>query len=434
MKIITIALLAAGALSSLPAFANEAELLKRLEKLQQELDNVKGELKKLQTKTDVIAQQQDAAQPPAASTVAQAPATQLSGYGEINYNRYRKDTSRSQADLRRAVIGLSHHFNDRISLKSEFEFEHAVTSRDDNGEVALEQLWLNYALKDSVNVKAGLFLMPFGFLNESHEPPVYYGVERNEVETRIIPSTWREGGVGIYGSTDAGLSYDVGITTGFNAGKFDDPEEAPGAPLSGMHQELQEAKAHDLSLYTALNYRAIPGLTIGGAVVTGNTTQGNAAFKADPSQPNFAGIGGRLTLWDLHARWQPGKWDLQGMYARGTIQDADRIDQALLAFNNVSLTSRPYLPSAFYGWYVQTAYKVWERDDLSLTPFLRYERYNTQASMPAGFGADPLNDERVTTAGLSFKLHPKVVLKTDWQNYRRDNNKDRFNVGIGYMF
>ena len=71
---------------------------------------------------------------------------------------------------------------------------------------------------------------------------------------------------------------------------------------------------------------------------------------------------------------------------------------------------------------------------MSLTPFLRYEHYNTQAKMPAGFGADPLNDERVSTVGLSFKLHPQVVLKTDWQNYRRDNNKDRFNVGIGYMF
>ena len=61
----------------------------------------------------------------------------------------------------------------------------------------VEQAYLNYQVSDALNLKGGLFLMPLGILNQTHEPPTYYGVERNEVETRIIPTTWRELGVGL---------------------------------------------------------------------------------------------------------------------------------------------------------------------------------------------------------------------------------------------
>lgn len=127
--------------------------------------------------------------------------TTIGGYGEITYNGYLKDSSRNQADLKRLVLFFGHRFSDKLSFTSEVEVEHAVASSGDQGEVAIEQAYLDYAFNPALNLKAGLFLMPFGFLNRNHEPPVFYGVERNEVETRIIPSTWREGGIGLYGST-----------------------------------------------------------------------------------------------------------------------------------------------------------------------------------------------------------------------------------------
>src|SRR5262249_6689784 len=176
-------------------------------------------------------------------------------YGEISYNGYVHDASRNQADLKRFVLFFGHRFSDRISFNSEVEVEHAVSSANDKGEVEIEQAYLNYAFQPSINLKAGLFLMPFGFLNRNHEPPIFYGVERNEFETRIIPSTWREGGVGIWGDTSFGLSYDVGVTTGFDVAKFDDP----GFPLAAAHQELQLAKAASPSFYGSLEYKGIPG-------------------------------------------------------------------------------------------------------------------------------------------------------------------------------
>jgi opacity protein-like surface antigen len=431
VKKFALVLIAAGVFNA-PTFAEDAA---SPESLQHELDTLKTQMQQLQRQLDTTTEQQkkSAAPAPDATPAVQIQSdTTFGGYGEIAYNDYRKDSSRNQADLRRFVLFLGHRFNERLTFNSEVEWEHAVTSATDQGESEIEQAYLNYVLTPSVNLKTGLFLMPFGFLNESHEPPVYYGVERNFVETRIIPSTWREGGLGLHGSTDLGLAWDAGVTTGFNVSKFDDPS----APLASMHQELQFAQAHDLALYGALNYRGVPGLTVGSALFSGNSAQGNAAFKADNTQPDFSGINARVTLWDVHTRWQAGGADLQALYAKGKIGDADRIDQTLQAFNTANPLSPPraFVPDEFYGWLVQAAYMVWQREEMSLTPFIRYERYNTQSSMPEGFAADPANADRVTTAGLSFKPHPQVVFKADYQKFKDNTRNDRFNLGLGYMF
>ena len=71
---------------------------------------------------------------------------------------------------------------------------------------------------------------------------------------------------------------------------------------------------------------------------------------------------------------------------------------------------------------------------MRLSPFVRYERYNTQASVDAGCTTNPLNDKTVTTVGANFNLSREVVFKTDYQNYKTDNKKDRFDLGVGYMF
>ena len=435
MKKTTFALAIACALAT-PAYADEAELRQEIDVLKKLLEAQSAQLQKLQAQADALAEQQKqaaAAPPPAASAAstrtaaAETSDTIIGGYGEITYNNYRRDSSRNEADLRRFVLLFGHRFNDQLSFNSEVEWEHAIASADDAGETEIEQAYLNYQFASGVNVKAGLFLMPFGFLNESHEPPSFYGVERNEVETRIIPSTWREGGIGVYGTTDAGLSWDVGIVTGFDGAKFDDPSR----PLGGIHQELQLAKAHDLSYYGALNYHGVPGLTVGGALFTGNSMQGNADFKSDPSLPDFSGINGRVTLWDVHTRWQRHGWDLEALYAKGKIGDASRINTALQTFDPTTTT---FVPSEFYGWLTQGAYTVWESGEMSLTPFVRFEKFNTQSKMPTGFAAASNTADRVTTIGASFKPHPQVVLKADYQKFRDNPLNDRFDLGLGYMF
>lgn len=424
--------IASGLTLSSGAIADDAALLKRIDQLQQQLDAMKAELSAVKKQGDNVATQQGKVAEQVASI--QSSQTQsdnsFGGYGEAIYSRYRNDSSRNQADLKRFVLFFGHRFNDRLSFNSEVEWEHAIASAEDAGETEIEQAYLDYKLTDNTSLRAGLFLMPFGFINESHEPPTYYGADRNFVETRIIPTTWREGGISLRGTTDNGWSWNTGLTTGFQIAKFDNPAR----PLGSVHQEMQLAQAHDLAGYGALNYRGIPGLTVGGALFRGNSGQGNATFKADPTQPDFSGINAPITLWDVHARWQPGAWDLQALYAKGKIGDADKLDQRIQAFNVANGANRALVPDSFYGWLTQAAYTVWQRGDMSLTPFVRYEKFDTQARMPGGFAANPANADKVVTMGMSFKPHPQVVFKADYQKFKTNTSNDRLNFGLGYMF
>ncbi len=348
--------------------------------------------------------------------------TTIFGYGEINYNRPRNNSADTQLDVRRAIIGFGHRFDERTRFAMELEFEHAVTSATDKGEVAVEQVYIDHAFKPGLGVQAGLFLLPVGFLNRRHEPTAYYGVERNFVETAIIPSTWREGGASLRGDTESGLVWSTGITTGFDLSKWD--AAATGgreSPLASIHQEGQLARAKNLAGFGALEYIGIPGLLVGGFAFTQKAGQGQAGFTA--SSPG-------ITVWDLHARWTPGKWDLSAIYAAGTITGTGDL-------NLVTIGNPTPIPKAFFGWYLQGAYTVWTRGEKSLSPFVRYERYNTAsqyAAFPPGLGIDPGQTERVVTAGASFRLNPNVVFKADYQKFDINPTRDRFSLGLGYAF
>ena len=362
----------------------------------------------------------------AATRADAAGSTNLWGYGELNYNHPTANASDAQADLRRAVLGFSHAFDDDTRVYGEIEWEHAVASAEDAGETEIEQLYVEHAIAPSYGVRAGLMLMPLGLLNEHHEPTDYYGVERNFVETAIIPSTWREGGVAIYGSTDSGWNWNAGIVTSPDLGRWDPTsDEGRESPLGSIHQELQLAKAHDASLFAALNWQGIPGLDVGGGIFTGKIGQGTPDFPAQDA---------RLFLGEAHVRWQPGPFDLSALYTRGTISDT----QAL----NLAFIGQPTpVPKSFWGGYAQGAWRAVEWGRSSLLPFLRYEAFNTgaaYASQPSGFGTMPLPTERVWTAGANYYLNPNVVFKVDYQRFNNDDPAlgygNRYDLGIGYQF
>ncbi|MDE2427918.1 MAG: hypothetical protein KGM99_04275 [Burkholderiales bacterium] len=430
---------AAFAIPAAPAHAGETELLQKIEKLAAELDAIKAELAATRKKTDTVERKQEALSSTVAknsATVATVAAvagnaesaakpqaqTVISSYGEVNYSRPRESSNQASADVARAVIGITHRFSEKTKMVAEFEWEHAIASKGDQGESAVEQLYVEHELRSGLSTKAGLFLIPMGLLNTSHEPTAYYGVQRNFVETAIIPTTWREAGFGLSGSTDNGFSWDAGLTTGFDLTKWD---AASGAgresPLGSIHQEGQLAKSRDLSVHAAANWRGIPGLLLGGSVFSG---------KAGHATTDFVGNDARVTLWDLHARYNPGKLDLSALYARGSISNTEAL--------NLTMVGQPNpVPSSFAGWYLQAAYQLWNNADYSFAPFLRYEQFNTAKSyvaLPQGLGIAAGSDEKVTTIGASFKIGEGVVFKTDYQKFQRDSSRDRYNLGVGYAF
>ena len=413
------------------AIAADASVEQKLEILQKELDELRTELAKMKSQQAAPAsasgQQSTAASaPPSASSGTMsglaAGSNTFGGYGELHYNNYRDGDKKDEIDFHRFVLFYGHKFNDRLRFYSELEVEHAlVEGGEDSGAVELEQAFIDYRINDAFKLKAGAMLVPIGILNETHEPPTFFGVERNEVESRIIPSTWRDAGVGVHGEIVQGLRYDAGVISSMDAGKFARPDRA----VRSMRTELSEAAAHDFAFYGALNYRGIPGLAVGASVFTGDTGQNGA------SDPALKNVNGRLLLWDVHAQYRLGGLELRALYARGSLGDADKITTAAIARSG---DGTQVAPSSFWGYYAEAGYHFRIGDEMELSPFVRYERYNTQASVPSGFSADPKNDERVTTFGVNFKLHPQVVFKADFQDFKEDPKKDRFSLGVGYMF
>src|SRR5258708_21007518 len=319
MKKSSLGVALAAAFAAAPAFG-QATVDQKLQILQQEIDDLKAQPRRSAAPAQQTSPYSlDYSSMLDRSSGLASGGTNIVGYGEVGYGKFRRSGD-ATADLQRFVFGFNHRFDERLTLHSEVEFEHAIVSKDDKGEAEIEQAWLNYKMSDAVNFKGGLFLIPIGILNETHEPPTYYGVMRNQVETRIIPTTWRELGAGVHGIVSEGIRYDVGITTNFDSGKLDDPTTG----IRSAHQEGQLANARNLAVYGALNYRR-PGLLVGGGVFTGDTGQNGA------SNPALQRVAARFTMWDVHAQYRIAGLDLQALSAAGPLGDAHRVPAAPVA-------------------------------------------------------------------------------------------------------
>jgi hypothetical protein len=353
--------------------------------------------------------------------------TTIGGYGELHYNNFSGDTAtggardKDEIDFHRFVLYFGHRFNDWISFKSELELEHSNT--ENGGAVELEQAYLDFNFNEKVNAKAGIFLMPLGFINETHEPPTFYGVERNQIETRIIPSTWWEAGASLYGELAPGWKYQAGLTSSLSAENFKD--FATNGIREGR-RNVSNAPAENIAFSGRLDYSGMPGVTVGASVFTGNTGQDNDTLDADA----------RLTLWDVHGRYNVDKLDIRALYAQGHLSDAADINTA---FNGVGGTNdvKNQVAERFYGWYLEAAYKVWEKDNQSVAPFVRYEKWDTQDKLASNTVRDSESNNHVWTVGANYWPDPQVVLKMDYQHYDKpdgDKGDKRLNLGLGYMF
>ena len=365
MKRNTILMLAITcAFGSQQAIAAQPTLEEKLEIMQQEIEELKANSKNSSTGHNSTGH-------------GSSGSTTIGGYGEVVYNNYRDGSKKNEADLKRFIVFLGHKFSDRVKLFSELEVEHAKADKE-GGEVAMEQAYIQYGLNDTMNTRMGLMLMPIGIINETHEPTTFYGVERNEVESRIIPTTWREIGIALQGEAGQGLEYNFGISTTPDASRYKDASKG----FRDMRTSGRQVAANDLGLFGALNFRGVPGLLVGASVFSGDTAQdGNSAVP----KPALAGANAKLTLWDVHAKYTIGGLDLQALYAKGSLSDTAQINAAA----GLTAGSNKAAPESFYGWYAQAAYRVWQQGDKDVAPFVRYERYNTQDSVAAGYTTDP---------------------------------------------
>ncbi len=343
--------------------------------------------------------------------------TTLSGYGELHYQNLSNGTSpqKKQINFHRFVLFVGHEFSDSIRFFSELELEHSL-SADKNacsfevpagglsagdtvdckgsttaGAVAIEQAYVEIGLTDNTSVKGGVLLMPVGMINETHEPPRFYGVERNPINKYIIPTTWREGGFMLSGHTSSGFSYDLALTSGLKM----DPAKVN---IRSGRQKASKAKMNNPAVTGRIKYTGFSGLTLSA------TVQVNDDATQDPSD-NV----GRATLTESHLVWNAGDLTIKTLYAKWKVEGAGAV-----ALNKDDQ----------YGGYLEAGYKI--NDKLGV-----FSRYNTWDNGGSG-------DTKIaqTDIGFSYWPHPDVVVKVDYQNQTVANNEDSdgLNIGVGYQF
>lgn len=336
------------------------------------------------------------------------------GYGELHFNSPEgsgvpDENEPAIMDLHRMVWGVSYQFNDRISVHTEVDFEHAAT------EMELEFAYLDFLILPAFNVRTGSMLIPVGPLNEFHEPPLFYSVERPYVQRTIIPTTWQEGGVGIFGSVPAGIKYRVYLVSGLNAEGF---TAANG--IRGGRGHAAEQPSDELAVVGRLEYVGLPGVDLGFSVYQGGANTTNNSALGD------AGVG----ILEADARLRVAGLDLRGVAASINVDGADQIS----AFTGEDVGEE------MMGWYLEAAYdflKLLAPDTIqSVVAFLRFEDFDTQKAMPTGLSANPANDRQVMTAGLAYYPIPDVAIKADLESWEdgADNDGSRFNLGVGYQF
>lgn len=360
---------------------------------------------------------------PAASKVYYADkGLSIGGYGEASYQNFVSDkgTGRDNADFLRAVVYLGYKFTDNILFNSELEFEHASTGK--NGEVSAEFAALDFLLDPRVNIRAGLVLQPVGFINLIHESPYFFGNQRPEVERRIIPTTWRDLGVGLFGEIVPGLTYTTYGINGLDAKGFS------STGIRSGRQSGSQTVAEDLAWVARLDYTPQwhPGLTVGGSAYLGNSGQ-NQLYAGQK-------VNVFTQLYETHIQWKYYGVEFRALGAWGFIGDA-----AVLSQDSLDRGGQP-IGKSNYGWYTELGYNVLplilDGTDQYLAPFFRYEQLDPIASTPSGFDDNPNLDRRIYQFGLQYKPIPNIVIKADYRNFSASvgDVPDEFNLGIGYVF
>lgn len=358
----------------------------------------------------------------------------IGGYGEISYSKYQDSSKKDFADAYRFIFYGGYKFNDRILMNTELEFEHAgiknVGGRQP--EVYVEFSYLDFLLTKPFNLRAGLMLMPVGLINEFHEPTVYHGVLRPEVETKLIPSTWRELGIMTHGEPIGNLTYKIALTNGLRADRFSNSDW-----IRNGRQQGAEANADVGAVVANANYEVVRGLSAGGSYYRGDAGSGKGN-DIDAITDKKAVV----NLYEVHSDFRHKGLELRGLFASG------KVDSENDAFKNDAALKK--VGKKVGGWYLQTAYDIFPLiktgTEMTLIPFVRYEQYDTNKEVISGT-SDATLDRTVITFGVGFKPHTLVVIKADYQlkdtesakpegtASGQDSNKiDQFNLGVGFIF
>jgi hypothetical protein len=424
----------------LPTSAMSQEIDKnRLNELENKVNILTREIEKIKLGdvTETVIGEAYPGFAPAASKVYRTKANQVSigGYGEFvltapSRRKQNGDESgqKKRADLQRAVIYAGYKFNDWILFNSEIEFEHGGTGEgsENRGEITIEQAYLDFKFRDEIGARVGNVIVPLGLVNEVHEPTTFHGVNRPSVERHIIPSTWHENGAGLFG-TIGPVNYRTYLLAGLTAKATTNPTTdgfTAASALRGGRTGGSNTSIEDIAWASRVDISPVIGTKLGTGLYLAHAGQGDVSSKVP------------VTLWETHAETEWRGASLKALYAEGRIGNADRVN---IVQGNTNLAQNS-IGRRFFGGYVEAAFDVLSliprAKNHALSPFFRYERYDTQAQTPSAFAKNPANSRIEYTLGVTYKPITQVAVKLDqqWKFNQARTGVNQWNFGLAYIF
>lgn len=329
--------------------------------------------------------------------------TVISGYGELKVS-YDQQLGTGVANLTRNVLFVGHRFNDRISFFSEMELENArVEGGQAGGELSMEQLFIKFDLTRDIYLTGGLFIPRLGIINENHLPTTFNGNDRPYVEQFIIPSTWREIGVGLYGRSRRwqGLNWSIGLQNGVDAGAFQH-----GSGIREGRGEGSNASAANLGLSGSLLYY------VGDFRMQASGYYGGSAGltqrEADSLQLDYGLFGTPVRMLEANVQYLGENFRVKALATQVAIPDAGRINRAYA--NNT--------PGRMLGAYAEMGCDLWSwikpAQKRDLIAFVRCEVLDMNATIPENGIDDPTLQRTYVIAGLTYAPTGGINVKADY--------------------
>jgi hypothetical protein len=418
MRLLVVFLLLAGQAQA-QSLSNK-ELSKRVEILADEINQLKAYQMSVSKNESVYGLS------PSASKVYHIPqGLSVGGYGEITYLHNRAEDqagdpvdSDPTAEVLRNILYLGYKFNDKWLINMELEIEHV-------SQVFTEFMYIDYFHSQEWNFRAGLMLHPIGFVNELHEPTVFNGVLRPQVESKIIPTTWRSIGVGTFGSSGKS-TYKFYAMNGMNAEGFTTSSNR-GARNRGGHYNSGDntEKANNQRASTGIfvwryDYQATDALMVGTSGLVGAASGENENLDQQ--------------MISLHAEYNRGNHRVRALGVQNTFANADEWNESEAASPGAPGTNN--VNKAQTGAYIEYQYTITGSGGSKFVPFIRYEELNLQAQRADAVTKDDSLERTHLTTGINYFPLDRLVFKADYTRNTNgaDTGVDQFALGLGYNF
>ena len=396
-----------------------------------------------------------------------APRLAIGGYGEAvvtrnfysdHFNRYRfpeqhkDDKSHGQADLPHVVLNIGYDFGRGWTMGTEIEFEHGGTESaveidadesgeyeaeiERGGEVALEQFWLQKSFGRGLNVRAGEMVVAVGAVNQHHLPVEFFTVYRPEGESQILPCTWHQTGVSVWGRLD-GWRYEAQLLSGLDAERFG----ADCFVRYGAGSPYEFKIANKYAVAARVDNQMVKGLRLSVSGYYGLTFRNTLKSIGD----KYNGVEGALWIGTFDFQYKAGNLTARGNAVWAHLADADKIT----AFNknfptHVGQDGSPskHQPVASgaatagceFGYNVFGHFERLTAENQKFIIFGRYEWYDSMLKGTNAAAYEWCGKQRIAL-GVNYFPLPEIVVKAEYSErfYKSPyNNEPSVSVGVAY--